>query len=190
MQAFFMWVSKIMAILGGIVLTGLILITCLSIVGRAANTALHSEWLAGPAAQWLLDAGVGAIRGDFELVEAGMAFCIFAFIPYTQITAGHATVDIFTSWMPTRVQKVLIMAAEVLFAIALVIIALQLKEGMDSKIRSGQTSLLLQFPVWWPYAASLVGAAMAAVVSVYVALVRVAEAATGKTLLHAMGAEH
>lgn len=186
--------SRAMAILGGIVLSGLILVVCLSILGRTANTVLHDDAVQAVLpglSRWLIDTGVGAIRGDFELVEAGMAFAIFAFLPLTQITAGHATVDIFTSWLPVPVLRVLQALIEVLFAVVLIVIAVQLKEGLDSRIRSGQTTFLLQFPVWWSYAASLFAATVAALVGLYMAAVRVIEAVTGRAIaIHAFGADH
>lgn len=186
--------SRAMAILGGIVLSVLILVVCLSILGRTANTVLHHDTVQAVLpglSRWLIDAGVGAIRGDFELVEAGMAFAIFAFLPLTQITAGHATVDIFTSWLPAPVLRVLQALIEVLFAVVLLVIAVQLKEGLDSRIRSGQTTFLLQFPVWWSYAASLFAATVAALVGLYMAGVRVIEAVTGRAIAtRAFGADH
>lgn len=194
MHRLFLTVSRVMAILGGLVLSLLILIVCLSILGRSANSALHSDFAqtAIPGiASWLIDAGVGSIRGDFELVEAGMAFSIFAFLPLTQVTVGHATVDIFTSWMPEWVLRILRAIIEVLFAIVLIVIAIQLFSGMQSKIRSGQTTLLLQFPVWWAYAASVLGAGVAAIVAAYMALARIAEAATGRRIVTGeLGAEN
>ena len=120
-----------------------------------------------------------------------MAFSIFAFLPLTQVTVGHATVDIFTSWMPERALRILRALIEVLFAVVLIVIAVQLFSGMQSKIRSGQTTLLLQFPVWWAYAGSVLGAGVAAVVAVYMALARVAEATTGRSIVtDELGAEH
>ncbi|MBM1221679.1 TRAP transporter small permease [Ponticoccus sp. SC2-23] len=194
MHRLFLTLSRVMAILGGFVLSILILIVCLSIIGRSANSFLHTDVaqsLFPGLAQWLIDAGVGAIRGDFELVEAGMAFSIFAFLPLTQVTVGHATVDIFTSWMPERALRILRALIEVLFAVVLIVIAVQLFSGMQSKIRSGQTTLLLQFPVWWAYAGSVLGAGVAAVVAVYMALARVAEATTGRSIVtDELGAEH
>ena len=194
MHRLMMTISRIMAIAGGIVLSVLILIVCLSILGRTANTILHSglaQAVIPGLADRLIEGGIGAIRGDFELVEAGMAFSIFAFLPLTQVTAGHATVDIFTSWMPERALRILQALIEVLFAVVLVVVAVQLYDGMLSKVRSGQTTLLLQFPVWWSYAASVAGASIAAIVAVYMAFVRVAEAATGRAILTGeLGAEH
>lgn len=186
--------ARFMAVLGGTVLTLLIVITCLSILGRAVNSALHSDMLMAVApdfSQAMLDWGIGAITGDFELVEAGMAFCIFAFLPLCQVTAGHATVDIFVGAMPRPAQRLLIFVAEALFAIVLVVIAMQLYEGLQSKMRSGQTTFLLQFPVWWAYAASFAGAVMAALAGVYMALVRGLELVTGWVVVpNAVGADH
>lgn len=191
MHRTFLWLARAMAILGGITLCALILITCASIVGRTLNTILHYDALAGGVATWLLGLGIGPIKGDVELLEAGMAFTIFAFLPLAQMTNGHASVDIFTDWLPRRTRLVLRMVIEWVFAAALVVIAVQLNEGLASKARSGQTSLLLQFPVWWGYAGALVGATVTAIVAIYMAGVRTAEAATGRTLLaDEQGADH
>lgn len=187
-------IARIMALLGGLILSLLILITCISIVGRAANTFLHSDLAMGFApglAQWLIDLGVGAIPGSFELVEAGMAFCIFAFLPYCTLTMGHASVDVFTNALPRGVNKLLELAIAVLFAVVLVVIAMQLEQGLARKMGSGETSLLLQFPLWWSYMASFAGAVASAVVGVYMALVRAYELLTGRAIVvDALGANH
>ena len=177
--------ARFMAICGGLVLALLILLICISVVGRSLNGVLHG-WIgtALPAVSaWLLQAGVGPINGDFELVEAGVAFSIFSFLPLCQISGGHASVDIFTSKLPRGVNRGLQMVIDTVFAIALIIMAYQLYKGMLSKLSYGDTTFLLQFPIWWAYAASLVGAVMAAVISVYVAWVRIMELATGQDVI-------
>lgn len=193
MHRFFLSLSRFMAILGGTVLTVIILMVCVSILGRTLNTILHSGpavAILGDFAKTLVDWGVGPINGDYELLEAGVAFCIFAFLPLTQITAGHATVDIFTNSLPPKVQQVLFTVIELIFAVVLVMIAWELMNGMFDKMDRGQTTFLLQFPVWWAYALSLVGAATAAIVGVYTALARVYQLITGTTLIVDEGAEH
>lgn len=194
MTRFFQRLSHIMALIGGFVLSIVILITVLSIIGRTGNSMMYSDFAQtyfGWLAQWVIAAGLGPIRGDFELVEAMMAFSIFAFLPLAQFTSAHASVDIFTAWLPPRGQAVLRMLIEALFAAVLVVIALQLEAGMQSKMRSGQTTFIIGYPIWWAYAASLVGASVAALVAVYVALVRVAEVLTGRIMIAAeAGAEH
>lgn len=152
-----------MAVLGGTVLTLLILMTCLSIVGR--------------------EVGLGPIPGDFEIVESGVAFAIFAFIPLCQITSGHATVDIFADRFPPGFSRVLRAITEVVFAGVLVLIAWRLGSGTLSKLNVGETSFILQFPVWWAFGASFAGSIIAALVGVYMAGVRVAEASSGRAIL-------
>lgn len=186
--------ARVFALLGGLALCGLIVLTCLSILGRSLNGILHSDmlqsWLPS-LANGLLELGVGPINGDFELVEAGMAFVIFAFLPLCQLNGAHASVDIFTSKLPPRAARVLMALIEVIFAAIIVLIAWKLFEGMDSKRNSGQTSLLLQFPIWWSYAVSLAAALVAALVAVYVAWLRCLEAVTGQTVQSPeMGADH
>lgn len=179
------FLARKMAILGGIVLGLLILLVCISVAGRTLNGFLHTVLspVAPDLAQALLDTGVGPINGDFELVEAGIAFAIFAFLPLCQITGGHATVDIFTNLLPLRANRGLRMVTEIVFAAVLVLIAWRLFEGMLSKMSYGETTFLLQFPIWWAYAASFAGAVVAALVGVYTASVRSYEMFSGQTVL-------
>lgn len=193
MTKVFLRLAQVTAILGGVVLSAIILLTVVSVTGRGLNTLAHGLLDAGMFAgfaQWMLDAGVGPVLGDFELVEAGVAFCIFAFLPLAQITGAHATVDILTSRFSPAVNRVLGMLWEVLFAIVLIIVAWKLYEGMAGKMRYNETTMLLQFPVWWSYGLSLCGAVVAAIVAVYVAIARVVEVATGRVILLAEGGAH
>lgn len=176
----------LMAILGGVVLTAVILMVCLSIMGRTATSILYSGLVQGTMpglANWLIGTGVGPIRGDYELLETGMAFSIFAFLAWCQITAGHASVDIFTDGLRPWLKRVLQAVIEVVFAVALVFIALQLHDGMLAQQRRRSTTFLLQFPLWWSYMGALVPAYIAAGVGCYMALVRVAEAALNRPLI-------
>ena len=177
--------ARLMAICGGLVLTVLIVLICISVIGRSLNGLLHG-WIGAlmpGVSAWALDLGVGPINGDFELVEAGVAFAIFAFLPLCQISAGHASVDIFTAKLPTRINRVLQFAIDVIFAVVLIAIAYQLYNGMLSKQRYGDTTFLLQFPIWWAYAASLSGSILTAVISLYVAGIRALELMRGEDIL-------
>ena len=177
--------ARLMAICGGLVLTVLIVLICISVIGRSLNGLLHG-WIGAVmpgVSAWALDLGIGPINGDFELVEAGVAFAIFAFLPLCQISAGHASVDIFTAKLPTRINRVLQLAIEVIFAVVLIAIAYQLYNGMLSKQRYGDTTFLLQFPIWWAYATSLSGSILTAVISLYVAGIRALELMRGEDIL-------
>jgi tripartite ATP-independent transporter DctQ subunit len=177
--------ARAMAILGGIVLVLLIILTCVSVLGRGLNTVFHG-WIGTVLpgiSKWFLDLGVGPILGDFELVEAGVAFAIFASLPLCQISSSHASVDIFTNNLPRKVNRLLQMIIEIVFAGVLILIAWRLYEGMLSKKSYGETTFLLQFPVWWAYAASLFGAIAAAIAGIYMAGVRTVEVLLGRDLV-------
>ena len=194
MHGFMDKLARLFALLGGAVLSALIVLTCLSILGRSLNTILHGDFMQSVMpgiASALLATGVGPINGDFELVEAGMAFAIFAFLPLCHLNGAHASVDIFTEKLPVRINRFLRMLIEIVFAAILLIIARQLFLGMLSKQGSGETTLLLQYPVWWGYAISVVGAIVAAIVGVYVASVRLIEFKTDSDIMPVeTGAEH
>lgn len=186
MHRFMSGLARLMAMLGGTVLTLLIVLTCVSIAGRLLNGFFHGSLMQSVApgfADWMIGIGVGPVNGDFELVEAGVAFAIFAFLPLCQITAGHASVDVLANNFPQGVNRFLRMVIEIVFAAVLVLIAWRLGDGTASKYANGETSFLLQFPVWWAYAASLLAATVAAVVGVYMAAVRTYEFLTGRILV-------
>ena len=171
--------AKAMAVLGGLVLVSLILITCVSVAGRILNGWLHSEFLQGLApdlADGLISLGVGPLLGDFELVEAGMAFAIFAFLPLCQITRAYAAVDIFTSYMPAAFNRVVSILVDLIFAAVLILIAHRLYLGTLDKMAYNDTTFLLHFPIWWAYGASFVASVVAAVVALYMPLARLAGA--------------
>ena len=194
MHKLMMGLARTLAIVGGIVLSALILLTCISILGRLLNGFFHGDFMQGLApgfADWMIAIGVGPVNGDFELVEAGVAFAIFCFLPLCQITAGHASVDILANSFSKGVNRFLRMVIEVVFAGVLILIAWKLCEGMLSKKQYGETTFLLQFPIWWAYGLSFVASLAAAIVGIYMAGVRIFEFLTGRIVIHdGMEASH
>ncbi len=182
-----------MAVIGGVALTILILLTCVSVIGRGLNTLGHSNWLESVApafATWLIGTGVGPVSGDFELIQAGIAFAIFGFLPICQFRGGHATVGIFTDQLAQRSQIWLMVFWEVVLSVVILVIAWRLYVGFLEKLDNGQTSFLLQFPVWWAVGASLIAAIVAALVGIYCAFGRVSDAVSGSQLMPPREAEH
>lgn len=178
--------ARSMAVLGGIVMTILVVLIFVSVVGRGLNTFGNSDWLEQSApgfAVWLIDTGVRPITGDFEIVESGIAFAIFCFFPICQLYGGHAAVDVFTQMMPPFVTRFLQTLWEVVMSAVLILIAVQLFKGMVEKFHNGQTSFLLEFPIWWAYAASFCAALIAVGVGLYVAGARVVEMTSGRAIL-------
>jgi TRAP-type C4-dicarboxylate transport system permease small subunit len=174
------WLARTLAIIGGVVLTALVLLTCVSVIGRGGNTLGHSDFLTGilPGFADMLT-NLAPITGDFEVVEAGIAFTIFAFLPICQLHGGHATVDVFTNMMPKRFNRVIMAFWEVILALVLILISWRLYEGLLSKMSNGETTYLIQFPIWWAYAASFAASVAAVIVGVYCAIARIAGLITG-----------
>ena len=183
--------ARTMAIVGGLVLSALIVLTCVSVLGRGLNTLGHSGILPEALGAALIASGVGPVTGDFELVEAGIAFAIFSFLPICQLYSGHATVDIFTQALPKRGNRWLIAFWEVVLTLVIWLITWRLFAGLQNKLDYGETTFLLQFPVWWAYAASFIAALVASLVALYCAWARLAEAATGRRYMpYTQGAAH
>lgn len=179
--------ARLMALLGGVVLCALVGLTCLSVLGRGLNGLAHGDTLAALApslAAWLA-AHTGPVRGDYELVEAGIAFAIFAFLPICQLRGGHATVDLFTSRLPARAQRALIAFWEGMLALVIIVIGWRLFIGFTEKLGNGQTTFLLQMPLWWAYGASFFAALVAGLVGLYCGFVRLIAALGGPLRLPA-----
>lgn len=193
MQRLIETLARVTALMGGFVLLILILLTTLSIIGRSLNKLLHSDFFDGALtkmSQFFLDLGIGEINGSYELLEAGVAFAIFSFLPICQFYGVHATVDVFTAALPRGFNRWIAAFWEVVLAAVIILLIWRLYGGLDRYIRNGETTLFLQFPVWWAYALSFGAGVVACIVAVYCALMRVAEALTGDAILPTEQGEH
>lgn len=171
-------VARFMAVLGGVVLLAVVVMTCFSIIGREMHEFAKSDYLtaiAPAAADW-----IGAVPGDYELASAGVGFAIFAFLPACQLYRGHATVELFTSALPRGGQRAIAAFWEVVLTAAILLITWRLGVGLSDKISNGETTFFLRFPIWWSYAASFSAAVAASLVALYCAVERVTEAVTGR----------
>ncbi len=174
----FQGLARGVAILGGMVLILLILLICISVIGRAGNTIAHTDSIKEnytALSDFLIASGVGPVNGDFELVEAGIAFAIFSFLPWCQLRRGHATVDLLATTFPRAFNQGVEVLSEVLLSSFTCLFTWRLYVGMSDKMRYGETTFLLQFPVWWAYAASFAVALVASAVSLYAIGARVRE---------------
>lgn len=138
------------AMLGGAALVAALVLTVVSIVGRS-----------------LIFAGLGPIPGDFELVEAGTAFAVMAFLPICQFHRGHVTVDLFLSRAGRRPNAAIDLVANLLMTGAAAVLTWRLYLGMLDKRSYSETTFILQFPVWWGYAAALIGGVVFTLVCAY-----------------------
>jgi len=133
--------SRAMAWFGALVLALLALISVISIAGRA-----------------LSGFGLGPVPGDFELVEAGTALAVFCFMPWCHLRRGHAVVDMLWKSYPPTMRRVLDIATDALMLGVWLLLIWRMAVAMDDYRGYGEVSFILQMPVWWGYAASMVPA--------------------------------
>jgi len=173
-------------ILGGVVLLAIVVLTSVSVAGREINGFAHWDMIKENMpflSQWIIDSGIASFNGDYEILEAGIAFTIFAFLPICQFYGGHATVDIFTSKLPTKYQRLLIGFWEFILAAIIITITWQLFKGLVTKFNNQETTFMLRFPVWWAYGASFIAAFVSSLVAVYCVVARVMEIITNNNIL-------
>ena len=180
MDRFIGALARATAWIGGLVLLGLIVLTCASILGRAVNVMAFSDTAeAMGLAEALKATGLRQIRGDFEMLESGIAFAIFAFLPLCQVAGGHATVDVFTDLLRPRATPWIAAFWEAVLTLAICLFAWRLFAGTMDKMGNGQVTFILSIPIWWSYLASLIAALIASVVGLWCAWMRLREALGG-----------
>ena len=146
------FIARWTALSGGLVLIAVVVMTCVSIAGRA---------LGG------VGLPTGPIPGDFELVEMGIGFAIFAFLPWCQLNRGHARVDLFQRQLGPRTNRFIDLLSDAMMLTAAALISWRMWLGMLDKRSYHETSFILQIPVWYAYAAAMLGAIIFVVVSTY-----------------------
>lgn len=145
-----LWLARMTALFGGTVLIGIVMLTVVSVSGRS-----------------LIAFGFGPVPGDYELVEAGVAFAVFAFLPWCHLVNGHAAVDLLAERLGARFNKLMTIISDTLMAGAALLIAMRLAAGMVDKHQYAETTFILEFPLWWFYAAALYGAVVFVIISIY-----------------------
>ncbi len=148
--------SSGLAILGGLALSAVTIMSVVSILGR---------WAVGSKAP-VLDR-LGPIPGDYELVSMGAGFAVFSFLAWCQFNRGHVTVDIFVSRLGPRGLAWLAAITNAVLTVVVTLIAWQHWLGTLDKYRFGETTTILQIPVWWGYAGGLLGIWLFALVCLY-----------------------
>src|SRR5688572_23939577 len=132
-----------LALAGGAVLTGIALMSAVSIVGRAL--------LSRP------------IQGDYELVQMGTAIFVACCLPLAQIRYANIIVDFFTTRASPRAQAGLDALGALVVAIVMTLVAWRTAVGTIDIMRSGQTTTILGVPTWYTYLAMLPGLTLCAV---------------------------
>jgi TRAP-type C4-dicarboxylate transport system permease small subunit len=145
--------ARVAAIAGGCALSIVTLVTVVSVIGRMG-----------------IPLGLGPIPGDFEIVQAGVLFAIFCFLPWCHLERGHAIVAIVTGYFPVRFSAALEFLWDALMLVVASFIAWRLWAGLADKIGNRESTFILRVPLWVIYSAGLIGALIFVVIAVYCVL--------------------
>lgn len=141
--------SRALAMLGGVVLIGITLMSTYSIAMRT----LFDE----------------PLLGDVELVQMGCGIAIVCFLPLCQLRRGNVIVDVFTLHVSPRLRSCLDAVGCLLMAACALLLAWRSLLGTLDAYGTGEESIIMGLPIWWSMVAFAPGFALLAVVSLYTA---------------------
>lgn len=144
------WIAELCAILAGLLLTAITLITCYNLLLR--NTS------------------GGDMVGAFELTAMATGVAIALFMPLSQARQGHIIVDFFTSKCSDSVNGFLDRIGALMLALVFTFVGWRTAVGGLSAYESDSQTMLMGLPEWIVYAGMVPGFAITAVI----ALVQVA----------------
>lgn len=142
--------AKLCAILAGVLLTVITLMTCASLLGR--NTV-----------------GVTLV-GDFELTGMAAGAAIALFMPWCQIRRGNIIVDFFTASAGERTIRVLDRFGAFLLGAAMALLAWRATLGGLNAYANHSGSMMIGFPEWIVYSAMVPPLALTALIGLAQAL--------------------
>ena len=124
--------SKFCAILAGLLLTVITLMTCASLIGR--NTL-----------------GI-TITGDFELTGVAAGAAIALFMPFCQVQRGNIIVDFFSARFSRTTNAGLDRFGALLLAVLFALLAWRTTLGGINSWRTNSETQIIGFPEWIAYA--------------------------------------
>lgn len=142
--------ARLCALLGGLLLMGIMLITCASVVGRN-----------------LLER---TLVGDFELTGMACGVAIAMFMPWCQLRRGNIWVGFFTTRASAGTVAWLDRCGALLLALCMAVLALRSTVGGLNAHANFSTSMLLGVPHWWVYAGLVPPLVLTALIGLYQAL--------------------
>ncbi len=141
--------AKLCAILAGMLLTAITLMTCASLVGRNTTGA--------------------TLVGDFELTGVAAGAAIALFMPWCQVTRGNIIVAFFTERASAPTNAALDRLGALLLGLTMALLAWRTALGGINAWSTQSGTMMLGFPEWIVYAlmvpplglTALIGAAQA-----------------------------
>ena len=169
-QAFLPWrqilralqsLAKLCAILAGVLLTAITLMTCASLLGR--------NLLGAP------------LVGDFELTAVVTGAAIALFMPLCQSMRGNIIVDFFTAGLSPSTNEKLDRLGALLLAGVFGLLAWRTVAGGINSYATHSETQILGFPEWIAYAAMVPPFVLTSVIALYQALLGFGESPQAHT---------
>ncbi|MGC4365972.1 TRAP transporter small permease [Hydrogenophaga sp. R2] len=139
------FLAQVCAVLAGLLLTAITLVTCLSLIGR--NTTGQT------------------LVGDYELTAVVAGAAVALFMPWCQIQREHIIVDFFTARMPAGVNAMLDRFGALVLGVVMGLLAWRTGIGALSAHSTQTTTMMLGFPEWIAYTAMVPPLALTAVIA-------------------------
>ena len=136
--------AKFCAILAGVMLTIITLMTCVSVIGR--NTTGKT------------------LVGDFELTGVVAGAAIALFLPWCQMKRGNIIVDFFTAKASAATNAGLDRLGALLLALCMGLMAWRTTVGGINAYTTQAGTMMLGFPEWIVYVAMVPPIALTAVI--------------------------
>ena len=142
--------AKALTLVSGVLLIAAFLLTCLSIIGRG-----------------LIPIGLSSVPVDYELVEMLCGLAVFAFLPYCQLQKGHISVDLLISSLGEKAMAWTQLLGDIVITGLSCLLLWRHGAGTLDKYEYGDTSFILEVPIWWPYAMAYLLLLVTAVTSLF-----------------------
>ena len=141
---------KVLAVISGVILTLMALMSIRSIVGRSLFES--------------------PLLGDYELVQMMCAVAVALALPYTHWVKANVIVDFFTAHTSEKTNAGLDAVANLFLAIFSAVIAWRLLVGLFDLRSAEDASMLLGIPTWWSYSAMVPSFALLSLTALYAAV--------------------
>jgi TRAP-type C4-dicarboxylate transport system permease small subunit len=153
--------ARLCAILAGLLLTVITLMTCASLIGR--NTL-----------------GV-TITGDFELTGVAAGAAIALFMPFCQLQRGNIIVDFFSAKFSDKTNAGLDRFGALLLALMFALLAWRTSLGGLNSWRTNSETQIIGFPEWVAYASMIPPFVLSMAIGLYQALLGVQDSIEAHT---------
>lgn len=140
------WVALALAVIGSLVAMLVAGMTTFSVIGRAF---FHAP-----------------LNGDVELTTMGIGLALSLCVPWCQYHSSNIVVDFFSQFARPATQRRLDGIGSCMLALMYGLLAWRTGVAAASVRGYHETTMILELPTWWTYAALAPGLGLAAVIAV------------------------